>query len=417
MNFFNYRDGSLFCEDIPLEQIGERFGTPCYVYSYQTLARHYHRLVKAWRPVEFILTYAVKANSNIAILRTFKKFGAWADVVSGGEIYRALRAGFSPDRIIFGGVGKTEKEIDYAVKRNIFMIVIDSEEELDVVAQTARRNKIRVNVALRINPDINPRTHRYIATGLKTSKFGIEMAKADQVYNRARSYSELKVIGIHHHIGSQVVEIEPFISAFTRTITFVQRLRQKKFPIEYVNIGGGIGITYKDETVFTFEELTSHLRPVIKNLGLKIMMEPGRVLVGNGGVLLTKVIYIKKTSNKNFVIVDAGMNDLIRPMLYNAYHEIMSVHRTRKRIRADVVGPICESGDFFAQDRLMPGVKRGDLIAIMSSGAYGFSMSSNYNSRPRCAEILVKGKRAYLIRERETWQDLIRGETIPRFLM
>ncbi len=416
MNYFTYRKGSLFCEQVALREIARRFGTPCYVYSCETIARHFLRLRDAWRPVDIIITYAVKANSNVAILNVFKSLGSWLDVVSGGELYRALAAGFPPGRIIFGGVGKTDAEVAYAMKQRVFAVVADSVEELATLNRQAQRARRRVNVALRINPDIDPRTHAYIATGMRIHKFGIEARRAMAAFRMARSCRGLRVVGIHHHIGSQVTRLKPFLAAFERTLALVKRLRRDGFPLRFVDIGGGIGITYKDEAVFSFEELAGKLGPLARDADIQIMMEPGRVIVGNAGILLTRVTLVKKSSGKNFIIVDAGMNDLIRPMLYGAYHEIKAERQRAATMKADVVGPICESGDFFALDRNVPRFGRGDLMAIMSAGAYGFSMSSNYNARPRSAEVLVKGKKAYLIRKRESYRDLILGEKIPRLV-
>jgi len=416
MNYFSYRKGRLFCEQVGVREIARRFGTPCYVYSYETIVRHFLRLRDAWRPVDIIITYAVKANSNVAILNIFKNLGSSADVVSGGELYRALKAGFPARRIVFGGVGKTETEVAYAIKRGVFAIVADSAEELGMLDRQARRCGRRVNVALRINPDIDSATHAYIATGMRIHKFGIEAGKALAAFRAAQSCRFLRVVGIHHHIGSQITKLKPFLAAFERTLALVKELHRHGLLIRFVDIGGGIGITYKDEAVFSFEELAKKLRPLIREADVQVMMEPGRVIVGNAGILLTRVTLVKKTSGKDFVIVDAGMNDLIRPMLYGAYHEIKSERRVAATMKADVVGPICESGDFFALDRTVPKFEAGDLMAIMSAGAYGFSMSSNYNARPRAAEVLVRGRKAYLIRKRESYRDLILGEKIPRFL-
>lgn len=416
MNYFQYRNGELCCEDLPLKSIAERFGTPCYVYSHQTIARHYYHLINAWHPLEVMITYSVKANSNLAILSLFRKFNAWIDVVSRGEIYRAIKAGFPPERIVFGGVGKTGDEIRYAIDQGIFLIIIDSEPELEILSRLAKKKKRRVNVAIRINPAISIKTHPHIATGLRQSKFGIDMSEAVKIYRKAFSLASIAVVGVHHHIGSQVIALEPFLDALTKTADLVRRLRGYGIPLEYVDIGGGIGITYRREAPFALEDFADRIRPIIQRLGLKLIIEPGRVIMGNAGILLTRVTYIKSTRRKKFVIVDAGMNDLLRPVLYDAYHEIRSCRKISAKFKADVVGPICESGDFFARDRVVPGFKQGDLAAIMSAGAYGFSMSSNYNSRPRPAEILVKGRKAYLVRRRETDEDLIRNESIPEFL-
>lgn len=416
MNFFKYVRGKLYCEGVSLESIAQCFGTPCYIYSYNTLVRHYRRIKNSWRPLDPIIAYSIKANSNLAVLKTFSRLGSWADAVSAGEIFRALKAGFSPSRIIFGAVGKNEEEIKYALQHNIFMLIIDSASEMRMVNQLADRLKHKVNVAFRINPDINPRTHPHIATGLKKNKFGIDMKQAWGVYQAARQLKHLRVIGIHQHIGSQIISIGPFRDALRRTVSLAQKLNQDGFKIRYIDMGGGIGINYKDENPFSLEDLSRQIKPIIKPLNAQLILEPGRVIAGNAGVLLARVVHTKQVVRKNFVITDTGMHHLIRPVLYDAYHEIKPVVKKPNRIVADVVGPICESGDFLAQNRLVPRFAKNDLLVMMGAGAYGFSMASNYNSRTRPVEVMVRGRKAYRIRKRETMNDLIKGESIPSFL-
>lgn len=413
MNFFKYYKGELFCEEASLKKIAEKFDTPCYVYSYRTLIKHYRRIKNSWQPINPIIAYSAKANSNLTILKVLQRLGSWVDTVSQGEIFRALKSGFAPAHIIFGGVGKTEEEIIYAIKKGIFLIVIDSAPEMILVNRLAKYLRQKAKVAFRINPDINPKTHPHIATGLRESKFGIDMKSAFDVYQEARNLSHLEVIGIHQHIGSQIIDLIPFLDAMNKTVTLVKKLNNAGLNIRYLDIGGGIGITYKDEEPFDLEDFSQEIKPIIKQIDCQLIIEPGRVIVGNAGVLLTRVINTKQVSGKKFVIIDAGMNDLIRPVLYNAYHEIRALKKKPNRVIADVVGPICESGDFLAKKRYVPQLNKGELIAVMSVGAYGFSMSSNYNSRTRSAEVMVSGRKSYLIRKRESMKDLIKGEVIP----
>ncbi|WP_353685356.1 diaminopimelate decarboxylase [Thermodesulfovibrio sp. 3462-1] len=418
MHFFTYRNGELFAEDVPVKELVKEFGTPLYIYSYGTLIRHIRAYEEAFCEIPHIICYAVKANSNLAILTLFAELGIGADIVSGGELFRALKAGIKPFRIVFAGVGKTEEEIEYALKNNILMFNVESELELYKINEIAKKLKKQARVALRINPDIDPKTHKYIATGLKTSKFGIPIAKAVEYYKVAKSLENIKIIGIHKHIGSQITETDAYVEALRKLLELYEKLAQADVDIEYIDIGGGLGITYKDEEPPHPKELANALIPLIKNQKGKLIVEPGRSIVGNAGILVTKVLYTKQTDVKNFIIVDAGMNDLMRPTLYGSYHEILPVTQgKRQKIVADVVGPICESGDFLAKDREIEKVSPGQYLAVMSAGAYGFSMSSNYNSRPRAAEVLVKGEQYALIRKRETYKDLIKNEIIPEDLL
>lgn len=418
VHFFNYKNGQLYAEDIPVIELVKEFGSPLYIYSYGTLIRHVRAYEEAFCEIPHIICYAVKANSNLAILNLFAKLGLGADIVSGGELYKALKAGIKPFRIVFAGVGKTEEEIEYALKSKILMFNVESEAELIKINEVAKKLKKQASVALRVNPDIDPKTHKYIATGLKTSKFGIPIEKALDYYKLAKSLENIKIIGIHKHIGSQITETKAYVEAFSKILDLYDKLAKFDLNIEYIDIGGGLGITYKDEETPHPKDLANALIPLIKNKKGKIIIEPGRSIVGNAGILITKVLYTKKSEEKIFIIVDAGMNDLIRPTLYGSYHEIQPVtSKDRNRILADIVGPICESGDFLAKDRQIEKISPGEYLAVMSAGAYGFSMSSNYNSRPRAAEVLVKGEQYALIRQRETYRDLIRNEIIPEELL
>jgi len=414
MHYFQYKNNELYAEDVPLRVLAEQYGTPLYVYSWKTIQRHYTAYTEAFGEYPHLVCYAVKANSNIAILRGLAQLGSGADIVSGGELYRALKAGIPAKRIVFAGVGKTEEEIEFALKKGILMFNVESSEELERIDAVAHRLNKKAPVALRINPDIDPETHPYISTGLKKNKFGIPIEKALQYYELAVKLPNIKIAGIHKHIGSQLTSVRPFVDALIRILELVKTLQQKGLTIDNLDIGGGLGIRYNDENPPHPKELAKKILKVLKGRPFRLIIEPGRSIVGNAGVLVTKVLYRKEGFGKDFIIVDAAMNDLMRPSLYNAYHKIVPVKKfKRRKIIADVVGPICESGDFLAKERQLPLVKHGELLAVMSAGAYGFSMSSNYNSRPRAAEVLVSGNKHYLIRQRETYRDLIRGEQIP----
>jgi diaminopimelate decarboxylase len=418
MHEFQYKNGELCCEDVPLKAIVQRVGTPFYCYSSTTLVNHFRAFDRAFGGVPHLVCFAVKANPAAAVLRTLGREGAGADIVSGGELYRALRAGIDPKKIVYAGVGKRRDEIEYALKMDILMFNVESVEELQAIDRAAGSMRTRARIALRVNPDIDPKTHPYISTGLKENKFGIGIDSALEHYRSARSMPNIDIVGIHQHIGSQITEIQPFVDALTRVTAFVGDLRHAGIDIRYINIGGGLGITYRDETPPLPADVARAVRPILAQCGCTIVMEPGRAIVGNAGVLVTSVLY-RKESGKKFVIVDAGMNDLIRPSLYEAYHDIRPVARQEQPVNAvvDVVGPICESGDFLAKDREVPEVKQGDLLAVMGAGAYGFSMSSNYNSRPRIAEVMVRGDDFFVVRERETYNDLVKGEKLPRWLV
>ena len=417
MHNFLYRDSRLFCEDVPIEAIAREVGTPFYCYSHATITRHFHAFDLAFERVDHLTCFSVKSCSNIAVLRVLAKLGAGVDIVSGGELYRALKAGVPPKRIVFSGVGKTAGEIAYALDTGILMFNLESAQELLAVNECAGRLGCRAPVAIRVNPDVDARTHPYISTGLKQNKFGIDVEAAVAEYIRARDLPHLEVVGVDCHIGSQLTEVSPFVDALKRLKLLVERLRDNGIEIRYLDLGGGLGITYRDEEPPPPTEYAQVLMAATDRLDCRLIFEPGRVIVGNAGILVTRVLYLKEGPAKTFVIVDAGMNDLIRPSLYGSYHQIQPVvDRERPQIRADVVGPICETGDFLARDRRLPKVEQGEMLAVMSAGAYGFSMSSNYNTRPRAAEVLVRGDRFEVIRSRETYEDLLRGEQFPAFL-
>ncbi len=417
MHLFKYRADELYAEEVPVKKLAEKYGTPLYIYSYNTLSRHFRAYDDAFNDYPHIICFAIKSNSNTAILRLFAKNGGGADIVSGGELYVALKAGMKPEKIVYAGVGKTEDEIRFALKSKILMFNVESEDELRGIDRVAGKMERRAPVALRINPDIDPETHPYVATGLRRHKFGIPIEEALEYYRLASRLKNINVIGIHKHIGSQITRISPFVDALKRILLLIDKLSIQGVKIYYLDIGGGLGISYRDEEPPVPKDLARNLIPLLNGRKLTLIMEPGRSIVGNAGILVTKTLYLKKGEEKEFIIVDAGMNDLIRPSLYGAYHHLIPVVRKKRNtVLCDVVGPICESSDFLATERELSRVKQGEYIAVMGAGAYGFSMSSNYNSRRRAAEVLVKGREHFLIRERETYSDLIRNEKIPAFL-
>lgn len=417
MNHFEFRQGRLLAESVPVERIAAEVGTPCYVYSLATLRRHYRVFDDAFREVPHVVCYSIKANSNLAVIRAFAREGSGFDIVSAGELHRALAAGADPRKIVFSGLGKTRDEMAVALRTGILAFNVESSEELDVLDAVAANLRRKAPITIRVNPDVDAKTHPYISTGMKKSKFGIDIGRALDEYEHARTLEHLEVVGVDCHIGSQVTEVAPFADAVARVRGLVLELRRRRFEIRYLDFGGGLGITYKDETP---PEPKDYAAAVLRGLGqldLTLLLEPGRVLVGNAGILVTRVLYRKQTETKKFVVVDGAMNDLIRPSLYGAYQEIEPVVRSeRPSETVDVVGPVCESGDFFAKDRALPAVEPGELLAVRSTGAYGFVMSSNYNTRPRVPEVLVDGDRYAVVRRRETIEDLVRGETIPEFL-
>lgn len=416
MNDFQYRDQQLFCENVPIDRIAASVGTPFYAYSYRTLKRHFRVFDEAFTDLPHLTCFAIKSNSNIAILRLFIEEGSGVDIVSGGELYRAIQAGVDPQKVVYSGVGKKIEEIEFALHTGILMFNVESSQELEAISACAQRMGKTAGIALRINPDVDAQTHPHISTGLKENKFGINIPKSLEEYRRAQVLKNIEVIGVSCHIGSQITKTAPFVDALNRLKALLSQLKDEGFAIRYLDLGGGLGITYKDETPPHPTEYAKALLEISQDLPCTFIFEPGRVLVGNAGALVTRVLYRKSTEEKNFVIVDAGMNDLIRPSLYDSYHRILPVmEQDKDKIVADVVGPICESGDFLAKKRKMADVAQGELIAVMSAGAYGFSMSSNYNSRPRVAEVLVRDDRFYVIRQRETYEDLVRGEVMPEF--
>jgi diaminopimelate decarboxylase len=417
MHHFHYEGDELYCENVPVREIAREIGTPCYVYSCATLRQHFSVFDGAFRDMPHLTCYSVKANANLAILGLFAGLGGGADIVSGGELFRARQAGIPPDRIVYSGVGKTSAEIEYALRENILMFNIESAQELEAINHHAAILNSKARIALRVNPDVDPKTHPYISTGLRKNKFGIDIDEALKAYERAKDLEHVEVVGIDCHIGSQLTEVAPFVEALKRLKLLLGRLEQIGVSIRYLDLGGGLGISYHEEAPPHPREYAQAVVEELRNLPCTLILEPGRVIVGNAGLLLTQVLYTKKTPSKEFIIVDAGMNDLIRPSLYGSYHDIQPMEQKhRKSVVVDVVGPICESSDFIARERNLPAMQPGEFLAIMSAGAYGFSMASNYNARTRAAEVLVSNDRFYVTREREAWKDLIRGESIPEFV-
>src|SRR3984893_8095113 len=413
MHYFEYRNDELFAEDAPMRELSRRFGTPFYVYSARTLRRHFRVFDEAFAGTDHLICYAMKALSNLSILKMFASMGSGFDIVSVGELTRCLRADADPRKIVFSGVGKTDEEIAAALEHNILMINVESRAELHRLSEIAGRMKARAPVSLRVNPDLDPGTHPHISTGHRDSKFGIPLSQVNEYYAEARGLKNLELAGLSTHIGSQITETAPFAEAGEKVAKIVAGLREQGIALKYLDLGGGLGIPYNEEPPSPAQYSAALLGP-LRNIGLKIIIEPGRVLVGNAGILVTKVLYVKETDVKRFIVVDGAMNDLIRPVLYEAYHDIVPVMRRAggDRQTADVVGPVCESGDFFARERDLPPLDSGDLLAVMSAGAYGFVMASNYNSRPRAAEVLVNGTEAHVIRERDSFEDIIRNERI-----
>ena len=418
MHHFNYKNGILHAEDVSLEDIAREVGTPAYVYSQATLIRHFKAFSKAFEGMDHLVCYAIKANSNKAVMALFASLGGGADIVSGGELARALAAGVRPDRIVYSGVGKTVEEMEAALKAGILMFNLESVDELQVLDQAAGRLGVKAPVSFRVNPDVDAVTHPKITTGLAKNKFGLDMETAFRQYPMAAKLPNVEIKGISCHIGSQITDTRPFADSLKRVARLVEKLDEIGINLSLLDLGGGLGITYDQETPPHPEEYADALKETVTRLGLKLILEPGRVLVGNAGILLSQVLFTKQTPAKRFIIVDTAMNDLIRPSFYDSYHAIWPVEKARAEelATADVVGPICETGDFLARDRRLPMFERGDLMAVLSAGAYGFAMSSNYNSRPRAAEVLVNGDRFSLVRERETLEDLSRGEALPDWL-
>lgn len=419
MHRFQYKRKELYCEETPVRKIAEAVGTPFYLYSIGTFLDHFTKLRDAFAAADPLICFSMKANSNLTVLKALVSHGSGLDIVSGGELFRAKKVGVEPKKIVFASVGKTEAEIEAAVRSNILMFNVETIQELDVINAVAFRLKKRQKVAIRLNPDVAPDTHHYITTGVKQSKFGIDMHTARRLFLESHRYPNLHFAGVHIHIGSQITNAKPFLQAIRRALAFIDGVRFAGKGVEYLNIGGGLGIIYSKEKPQTAKQFADAVLPLFKNYGLgkelKIILEPGRFISGNSGIFVTKVIYEKHTPAKSFVIVDGGMNDLIRPSLYGAHHEILPVIQKpgrRRHENVDVVGPVCESGDFLAKERKLPTVGVGDLLAVMSCGAYGFVMSSNYNSRTRVPEVVVKGNRFFVAKKRESLEDLIRNEKI-----
>jgi diaminopimelate decarboxylase len=421
MDYFLYKNGRLNAEEASAESLAATHGTPLYVYSARTILEHYRKLRDAFRNP--IVCYSVKANSSLSSLKMMAKEGSGFDVVSGGELYRALKVGADPRKIVYAGVGKTDEEIVAGLRAGILLFNIESEDELENVDRLAGKLGKTADVALRLNPDM------YISTGKRESKFGVDLQRAEAILKDARGLKHVRVTGLHVHIGSQITKTDPYVDTLNRLIEFIPRVKAQGHPLEWLDLGGGFGIWYKDKTARSAAEIASVCMPLIEKIGLKLLLEPGRFIVGNAGVLLTRVLYVKDSGDKKFVICDAGMHDLIRPALYGAYHRIWPVATdpsvqgaapdeeqwTGPASTCDIVGPICESSDFLAKDRRLPPVKRGDLLAVFSAGAYGYVMSSNYNTFPRPAEVLVSGAASRVVTKRQTYDDVLAAETIETF--
>src|SRR5437660_2863619 len=431
MHDFHYVADNLYCEGVSIEALVDKFGTPLYVYSQRTLTDHFHKLDAALAPLDHLICYSVKANSNLAVLRVLANLGSGFDIVSEGELRRIIAAGGSPKKSAFAGVGKTETEIEFALRRGIYSFNVESEAELERINRVAGRLKKVAPVAVRVNPNVAAGTHAKITTGTYENKFGIAFELVEDVYARAGRLKNLRLRGLQMHIGSQLTKVKPFESAVRKVVPLAEKLAAK-YPFEFFSIGGGLGIVYqpalasggadwwrtpKAKDILTPAKYAATLMPLLKPLNLRILIEPGRFIAGNAGILVTRVEYVKRTGRKNFVIVDAAMNDLIRPAFYDSYHEIVPLHRNRSaQIASDVVGPICESGDYFAKDRPLAKVGEGDHLALLSAGAYGFVMASNYNSRGMAAEVLVKSSRAELVRERQKLPEIWKDEKLPAWL-
>jgi len=417
MHHFNYRKNALFCEDVSIADIAADIGTPFYLYSHATIKRHFLIFDNAFQDVDRLVCYSAKANSSLAILKLLANLGAGLDIVSGGELFKGLKAGFPPERIVYSGVGKRLDEIDFALKEGILMFNVESLEELALIDMRAAQLGMVAPISIRVNPDVDPKTHPYISTGLKKNKFGIDTQTAIQAYEMASTLQHVKILGVDCHIGSQISEAKPFADALDNIISLANDLKQRGIDISYLDMGGGLGITYNEEAPPQPNEYAKAIQRVLKPTDYKLILEPGRVIVGNAGILVARVLYRKSGKNKEFVISDAGMNDLLRPSLYQAFHAIQPVIRkNRKMIQADVVGPICESGDFLAMDREIADLEQGDLLAVMSAGAYGFVMSSNYCSRLKVPEVMVKDNVYHVTNQRQQYDDIIANESVPDFL-
>ena len=434
MDYFRYKDGHLQAEDVPVADLAEKHGTPLYVYSARTLVEHFRKLRDAFAagyPADQapIICYSIKANSNLSILKLMADEGSGFDVVSGGELHRALKIGATPDKLVFAGVGKTDEEIRAGLEHDILMFNVESEDELLNIDRLAGAAGKKARVALRINPDVDPQTHKYISTGKKESKFGVDLVRAKEILGRARDLANIDLCGLHVHIGSQITKVDPYVESLTRVSNFLPECEKAGFKIKWLDIGGGFGIWYKDKLARPAAEIAEAILPILQKTGCRLILEPGRFISGNAGILLTRVLYVKESGGRKFVICDAGMNDLLRPTLYGAYHRVWPVetdpnwsgevpdeeHWKGPTSVTDLVGPICETGDFFAKERPLPPLKRGDLVAVFSVGAYGYVMASNYNSHPRPCEVVVAGKEAKVVTERESLEHLLQNERIVSF--
>lgn len=415
MHEFNYKSEALHCEGISIAEVVKEYPTPFYLYSYNTLLDHYRKIKNAFSEVDPLICFSVKSNSNLNICRALVKEGAGLDVVSGGELYRALKAGCPSDKIVYASVGKTEEEIRTAIQKKIFSFNVESVPELIMIDSVAKKLKKKAMVAIRVNPDVKPETHDYITTGTKEKKFGVDFKTAEDIFDNANKYSNVQLKGVHVHIGSQITDTKPFVESLSKVLKFIDECN---IPIDWLNLGGGFGIVYENEQATTADEFARAILPLLSGRKFKLILEPGRFIAGNSGALVCKVLYVKTgATGKKFAIVDAGMNDLLRPSLYEAYHKIVPVlDRKAEPVRYDVVGPICESGDYLALDRELPEIVPGEYLSVLGAGAYGFTMSSNYNSRPRPAELMVIDGEVKVIREAETYKDLIRGEKILKEL-
>jgi len=411
MDHFQYKQGELHAENVAVATISEQYGTPTYIYSRATLERHWRAFDTAFEGVEHLVCYAVKANSNLAVLNVLARLGSGFDIVSAGELARVLAAGGDANRCVFSGVGKTVAEIQYALQQGVRCFNVESIAELSRINHVAGSLSLRAPISIRVNPDVDAQTHPYISTGLKENKFGIAIELAEEVYQQAHAMANLEVVGIDCHIGSQLTSVSPFVDALERVLTLIDLLAEQGITLSHLDIGGGLGIVYQDETPPSPAEYSAALRELLEDRDLEVLLEPGRAIAGNAGILVTTVEYLKPTEDRHFAIVDAAMNDLLRPALYQSWQRIQPVteESTAETQQYDIVGPICETGDFLGKDRTLA-IEAGDLLAIRSAGAYGFTMSSNYNSRPRTAEIMVDGDQVHLVRERETIESLYAGE-------
>lgn len=410
-DYFGYKDKKLYCEDVNIQNLALKVGTPFFVYSKKAILDSINSYKEAFKDYDTLICYALKANSNLSLLKIFEENRLGADIVSGGELYKAKKAGFPSNKIVYAGVGKTDPEINYAINENILYFNVESFMELEVINELAKKQNKKANISIRVNPNVDPKTHPYISTGLKKSKFGIDIEYALDAYKKAAKLENLNIVGIHCHIGSQIMDVSVFGEAAEKVVNLVFKLKKEGIELQFIDLGGGLGVKYlPEDNPPTPQDLANTIIPIVKQTGLKLILEPGRSLIAQAGALITKVIFLKNKGEKHFVIVDSGMNDLVRPAIYNVYHHILTVDEKREEIIADIVGPICETGDFFALDRKIGAVKRGDLLAILTAGAYGSSMSSNYNVRPKAVEVLVDNSNFKIIKEKEDYKHISKYE-------